>query len=96
MKNIEILDFYRKTSSYTDLGPYKDFVKSLSDDIKKLCLLQRMQTIHPIAFKKEETRNSKKCFWGDMTQISNKDLLREDDILPTSINMIAELLRKNP
>lgn len=94
MKN-EILDFYKQTSPYTELGLYKDFARSLTNDIKELCLLQRMQIIHPIAFKNNKIRTSKNCFWGDMTKISNKYLLREDDILPTAISMLAELLRKN-
>lgn len=90
-----ILEFYKKTSPYTELRLYKDFAKNLPNDIPTLCLLQRKQIIHPIAFKKEEIRNSKNCFWGDMTQISNMNLLREDDIFPNAISMLAELLRKN-
>ena len=46
----KILDFYKKTSLYTYLGLYKDFVKNLTDDINELCVLQRMQIKHPIAF----------------------------------------------
>lgn len=91
----KIPNFYKKTSCYTDLGMYNDFIKQLPNNIEELCILQRMQTIHPIAFKKEEIRNSKKSFWGDMTAIPNTVLLREDDIFPTSISMIAEILRKN-
>lgn len=90
-----ILEFYKKTSPYTELGLYRDFAKNLPNDIPTLCLLQRKQIIHPIAFKKEEIRNSKKCFWGDMTQISDMNLLREDDIFPNAISMLAELLRKD-
>ncbi len=91
-----ILEFYKNTSPYTELGLYKDFAKSLPDDISTLCLLQRKQIIHPFAFKEEEIRNSKNCFWGDMTQISDMNLLREDDLFPNAIGMVAELLRKNP
>lgn len=35
----EILDFYKKTSLYTDLGMYKEFAKKLPNDIEELCLL---------------------------------------------------------
>lgn len=91
----KIINFYKRTSCYTELGFYCDFIKTLPNDIKELCLLQRMQIIHPIVFKNEELRNSKNCFWGDMTKISNMNLWREDDILPTAISMIAEILRKN-
>ena len=54
-----------------------------------------MQIIHPNAFKDATIRNSKNSFWGDMTQISVTSLEREDDILPTAISMVAELLRKD-
>ncbi len=91
----KIINFYKKTSPYTELGLYKDFVKKLPDDIIELCMLQRKQIIHPIAFKKEEIRNSTNCFWGDMSQISNMNLLREDDIFPNAISMLAELIRRD-
>ncbi len=90
-----VLEFYKKTSPYTDLGLYKDFAKSLPNDVQELCLLQRNQIIHPIAFENEEIRNSRNCFWGDMTQISDMNLLREDDIFPNAISMLAELLRRD-
>lgn len=92
----KILDFYKETSCYTDLGLYNNFAKELPNDIKELCLLQRMQIIHPTAFKKKEIRNCKNSFWGDMTQISDMHLLREDDIFPNSISMLSEILRRNP
>lgn len=89
-------NFIKKTSLYTEVGLYVELVKTLPNDIDELCLLQRKQIIHPIAFKDEKIRNSKNCFWGDMTQISNMQLLREDDVLPTSISMLAELIRRDP
>lgn len=95
MINKKIINFYKKTSSYTYLGLYQKMMKSLPDDIKKLCLLQRKQMIHPSIFLNAKIRNCKNCFWGDMTEITNTCLLREDDILPTAISMIGELLRKN-
>lgn len=92
----EILEFYKKTSPYTDLGYYKDFAKNLPDDIEQLCLLQRMQIIHPIAFIDKEIRTKKHCFWGDMTKVPVTRLEYEDDIFPTAQSVIAELLRKDP
>lgn len=96
MKREEILEFYRKTSTYTDLGYYKEFAKNLPDDIEKLCLLQRMQIIHPFAFFDKSIRTKKDCFWGDMTKVPETRLEYEDDIYPTAQSIIAELLRKNP
>lgn len=94
--NKKILEFYKQTSPYTYLGYYKEFAKSLPDDIEQLCILQRMQIIHPVAFRDKEIRNKEKCFWGDMTKVPITRLRYEDDIYPTAQSVIAELLRKNP
>lgn len=93
--NNKILDFYKKTSLYTDLGLYKDFMKNLTDDINELCVLQRMQIIHPIAYSNPDIRTQSKCFWGDMTKVPITRLDYEDDLFPTAISMISELLRKD-
>lgn len=92
----EILKFYKQTSSYTDLGYYKEFAKKLPDDIETLCVLQRMQIIHPVVFRDRNIRNKKECFWGNMTKVPITRLRYEDDIFPTAQSVIAELLRKNP
>ena len=90
-----ILDFYKQTSLYTDLGFYKDFCKNLTDNINELCVLQRMQIIHPIAFDNPDIRKQENCFWGDMTKVPVTRLDYEDDLFPTAISMISELLRKD-
>lgn len=91
----EILDFYKQTSLYTDLGLYKEFMKKLSDDINELCVLQRKQIIHPVAFDNPNIRKQSDCFWGDMTKVPITRLDYEDDLFPTAISMISELLRKD-
>lgn len=96
MEKKEILEFYKQTSPFTDLGYYKEFAKNLPDNIEKLCLLQRMQIIHPVAFNDKNIRSKKECFWGDMTKVPVTRLRYEDDIFPTAQSVIAELLRKNP
>ena len=90
-----ILDFYKQTSLYTDLGLYKNFCKKLTDNIDELCVLQRMQIIHPAAFADPDIRKQEKCFWGDMTKVPVTRLDYEDDLFPTAIGMISELLRKD-
>ena len=60
--NSKILEFYKQTSLYTDLGLYKDFAKQLTNDIDQLCILQRMQIIHPIAYSDLDIRKQSKCF----------------------------------
>ena len=91
----KILDFYKQTSLYTDLGLYKDFCKNLTDNINELCILQRMQIIHPTAFDEPNIREQENCFWGDMTKVPITRLDYEDDLFPTAISMISELLRKD-
>lgn len=91
----EILDFYKKTSYFTDLGYYKEFARNLPNDIEELCILQRMQIIHPFAFRDKEIRTKKDCFWGDMTKVPIDRLDYEDDIFPTAQSVLSELLRKN-
>lgn len=91
----EVLDFYKKTSVYTDLGYYKEFAKNLPNDIKELCLLQRHQIIHPFDLKDEKMRNDPNSFYGDMTKVSKTSLFYDSDILPTAQAMLSELLRKD-
>ena len=89
--NKEILDFYKQTSLYTDLGLYKTFAKNLTNDINELCLLQRKQIIHPFEFDRNSifyTENQ-----NDNIPVYYKKF--EDDLFPTAISMIAELLRRD-
>jgi len=95
MENNNILNFYRKTSLFTDLGFYKAFAKNLPDDIEILSSLLRNQIIHPFDLKDEEERNDPNSFYGDMTKISRTSLIYENDLFPTAIAMMAELLRRN-
>lgn len=96
MKNSNLLNFYQKTSLFTDLGFYTAFAKNLPNDIETLCLLLRNQIIHPFDLKDEEERNNPRSFYGDMTKIPRTSLIYENDLFPTAIAMIAELLRRNP
>lgn len=91
----KILEFYKQTSLYTDLGLYKEFAKQLTNDINELCVLQRMQIIHPIAYSNPNIRKQDKCFWGDMTKVPITRLNYEDDLFPTALSMLHELLRKD-
>lgn len=91
----KILDFYKQTSLYTDLGLYKDFMNNLTDNINELCVLQRKQIIHSVAFDNPDIRKQEKCFWGNMTKVPITRLDYEDDLFPTVISMISELLRKD-
>lgn len=91
----KILEFYKQTSLYTELGLYKNYMKNLTVDIDELCVLQRMQIIHPFAYSDINIRKQNKCFWGDMTKVPITRLDYEDDLFPTAVSMINELLRKD-
>lgn len=93
--NNELFNFYKQTSLYTDLGLYKNFMKNLPNDINELCILQRKQIIHPVVFDIPNIRKQSNCFWGDMTKVPITRLDYEDDLFPTAISMISELLRKD-
>lgn len=87
----EILEFYKKTSLYTDLGLYKDFAVKLPNDIKELAKLQRMQIIHPIII----WNNLQEGWWDDLKKVPKTSIVFEDDIFPTAMSMLAELLRRD-
>lgn len=93
MKN---LDFYRTTSTFTDLGLYENFARNLPDDLESLCRLQRKQIIHPVAFYVKDIKTKKDTEWGDMTLVPDGRLQYEDDLFPTAQAILHELLRRNP
>lgn len=95
MVNKKILEFYKKTSLYTDLGLYTNFAKNLTNDIGELCKLQRNQIIHPFDLKDEVMRKDSNSFYGDMTKIPTTDLCYENDLYPSALAMLAELLRRD-
>lgn len=92
----KMIDFYRQTSAFTELGLYCEFVKNLPDEIDELCLLQRFQTIHPVGLLNPETRMERDGFWGNLSEIPLTRLNFEEDYFPTAMSMFAELLRLNP
>jgi len=95
MINKKVLEFYKKTSMFTDLGLYKDFALNLPNDIEKLCLLQRNQIIHPFDLEDEEIINDPNSFYGDMTKVDKTSLKYENDLFPTAQSIIAELVRRD-
>lgn len=87
----KLLNFYKQTSMYTDLGLYKDFAISLPDNVAKLAKLQRMQIIHPVIIE----NNLQDSWWDDLSQVPKTNLVFEDDVLTTAQGMLAELLRRD-
>ena len=95
--NEEMLKFYLKTSMYTNYEPYKEYYKSLPDDMEELTDLILSQTIH-----RTELRRSRK---EQLEQGRSHDHVSEeypwwkyishDDILLTAPAITAELFRQD-
>lgn len=84
----EILDFYLKTSMYTNYKPFEDYFKNLSDDIYELAQLVNSQTIHRrtlIRSYYQNTNIAKEYPWYRYRC--------EDDVFLTAPSMMAELFR---
>ncbi len=92
--NKEILEHYLATSLFTDLGLYKDLVKQLPDDVRKLGLLVRKNLIHPSTMHFGNTGTNIDLRFGDMTELPWWRQ-REDDNLATAVAMVAELYRRD-
>ena len=95
-KDINIIEFYKQTGPFTELGLYRDFARHLPDDINELCELQRYQTIHPVGLLNPAARMDTEGFWGNLSEIPLTRLNFEEDWFPNAVSMFAELLRLNP
>lgn len=96
----EIIDFYLKTSVYTNYYPYKDYYRSLPDDMEKLTNLLHHQVIH----RSELIRS----YLSEQSKYDNEIELKkikeeypwyrnrcDDDILLTAPAITAELFRQD-
>jgi len=88
-----ILEHYKSTGSYTYAGLYKDYFRTLPDNIEDLGKLVCSQVIHRATLKEGNTNANADMIYGDMTQIPWYRLRCEDDILLSAIAMTAELFR---
>ncbi len=96
MTTNQIIDFYKQTSPYTNLGLYTEFARNLPDDLGELCRLQRAQIIHPFHLVDETSDKAHDPYFGDLTSVSDTSLPFENDLFPTAQSIIAELLRRDP
>lgn len=87
----DILDFYKKTSMYTNYVGFYDYFKSLPDDLEELRKLIRNNIIHRVDLFKAFLTN-------DETITKHYPWYRnrcDDDILLTAPAMMAELFRQD-
>jgi len=89
----KILNHYLEFGIFTNPGCYKEFLQNLPNDIKELGNLVCHQVIHRVTLKDGNTKANKDLRYGDMDKFPWHRLRCEDDVLPTAVSMIAELLR---
>ncbi|OGY55550.1 MAG: hypothetical protein A2912_00555 [Candidatus Buchananbacteria bacterium RIFCSPLOWO2_01_FULL_40_23b] len=89
----KILNHYLQFGTFTNPGCYKEFLQNLPNDVKELGNLISHQIIHRVTLKDGNTNANKDLRYGDMKKYPWHRLRCEDDVLPTAVSMIAELLR---
>jgi len=89
----KILEHYLKFSTFTNPGYYKEFLLNLPNDVKVLGNLISHQIVHRVTLKEGNTKANRDMRYGDMNDYPWHRLRCEDEILPNTISMIAELLR---
>lgn len=89
----EILEHYLQTGAYTYAGAYKDYFRSLPEDISELGHLICSQVIHRVTLREGNTNANDKMQYGDMTRFPWYRMRCEDDIFMTAAAMTAELFR---
>ncbi|MBS3121425.1 transglutaminase domain-containing protein [Candidatus Woesearchaeota archaeon] len=91
--NKKVLNHYLEFGTFTNPGCYKEFLKLLPNDVKELGNLICHQVIHRRTLKEGNTKANKDLRYGDINKYPWYRLRCDDDILPTAVSMIAELLR---
>lgn len=89
----EILEHYLQTGTYTYAGAYKDYFKSLPEDVDKLGHLICAQVIHRVTLREGNTNANDKMQYGDMNRFPWYRMRCEDDMFMTAAAMTAELFR---
>ena len=89
----KILNHYLQFGAFTNPGCYKIFLQNLPNDIKELGNLISHQIIHRVTLKEGNAKANRDLRYGDMKKYPWHRLRCEDDVLPTAVSMIAELLR---
>ncbi|MFA7244794.1 MAG: transglutaminase-like domain-containing protein [Candidatus Magasanikbacteria bacterium] len=91
--NKKILEHYLKFGTFTNPGFYKEFFQNLPDNVKEIGNLISHQIIHRVTLKNGNTKVNRDLRYGDMEKYPWHRLRCEDEILPNTISMVAELLR---
>lgn len=87
---MEILDFYKKTSMYTNYQPYEKYFKKLPDDLDELMNLIRSNIIHRVELMEDDEKGERLRNTFPWYRYRC-----EDDVLLTAPAMMAELFRQD-
>lgn len=88
-----ILEHYRQTGTFTYAGGYKDYFRSLPDDIPTLGRLICSQVIHRVTLREGNGNANQTLLYGDMNRYPWYRMRCEDDIFLTATAMTGELFR---
>lgn len=89
----QILGHYKQTGTYTYAGCYKDYFRSLPDDIPALGRLVCSQVIHRVTLREGNTNANETLLYGDMNRYPWHRMRCEDDVFLTAPALTAELFR---
>lgn len=91
--NDKMLQRYLETSFYTDVGPYRDFVLSLPDDIASIGMLVCDQITHPSMYFTKVSPYLEENYYGKFSSYPKHRFKNEDELYITAVAMIAGILR---
>ena len=91
--NRGICQRYLETSIYTYVGVYKDFIRSLPDDIPSIGRLVCDQITHPSMYFTEPSPYLESAYYGEFASYPKNRFRNEDELYITAVSMIAGILR---
>ena len=91
--NEKTYERYLKTSVYTYVGLYKDFILSLPDDIPSIGMLVCDQITHPSMYFTEPSPYLENTYYGKFASYPKHRFKNEDELYITAVSMIAGILR---
>ena len=91
--NEKLCKHYLKTSVYTYVGAYKEFVLSLPDDIPSIGMLVCDQITHPSMYFTEPSSYLEDTYFGKFSSYPKHRFKNEDELYITAVSMLAGILR---
>ncbi len=91
--NEKLCKHYLKTSIYTYVGAYKEFVLSLPDDIPSIGMLICDQITHPSMYFTEPSPYLEDTYFGKFSSYPKHRFKNEDELYITAVSMLAGILR---